>query len=228
MNIDEIFPKKEGECLDSFVQEKYEKEHCKMNPAKDVILNGSKYSLNLDEYKILKKVAKKSKIRMSEIEDYEPKRAFTKYLGVEIENSRITKIHLNNCGLKSMKFLKHFKNLNSINLSNNEISKIDGLDGLKELKSLYLMNNNICEIAGLKNSHSLEELNLQSNKISKINELSCLMNLKILILSYNPLPSLDGLNGLKNLSALCLQGIKTVYENELLEKLCNEGTVVTL
>jgi len=99
--------------------------------------------------------------------------------------------------------LKYFKYLSSLNLSNNKITKISLIYGLN-LKYLYLENNIIYNIDGLKNLKNLHYLNLSNNKIIDISVLGYLKKLSYLSLNINNIINISVLRYLKNLRELDL------------------------
>ena len=79
-------------------------------------------------------------------------------------------------------------------LSDNELTDISGIKLFKNLKILYLDSNNISDISVLKDLNNLIELYLTNNNISDISALKNLNNLKELYLNNN--------NKIKNISVI--------------------------
>jgi Leucine-rich repeat (LRR) protein len=100
-----------------------------------------------------------------------------------------------------------------LDLSNKNIkdtSSIGKLDSLNNLKTLFLNNNQITTIEGLKHLSCLEHLILSENKISKIESLASLSKLKTLLLDKNQITRIEGLEQLRELTQLYLD------ENEII------------
>merc|ERR1711977_336994 len=76
----------------------------------------------------------------------------------EAHLARISHVALNNKGITSMEGLAHvsLKSCSVMYLYDNSISTMEGLHQLSSLKDLYLQNNNIDEINGLRYNTGLQ------------------------------------------------------------------------
>ena len=91
--------------------------------------------------------------------------------------------------------ISKLENLNWLNLiSNIKLNGYEEIFDLKKLKSLYLSNDGIEEIKGIKNLEQLETLSLASNNIVDISELKNLENITSLKLNNNKIEDISKLN----------------------------------
>ena len=107
-------------------------------------------------------------------------------------------------------------NINSNNiiqlfLWNNELTDISGVKLFKNVKHLYLENNNIIDISVVKNLNKLQNLDISNNQITDISSVQYLNNLQFLNISNLELKSdqIQYINSLKNLETLlCKNGFE--------------------
>ena len=107
-------------------------------------------------------------------------------------------------------------------LSNNELTDISGIRLFKNLKELYLSNNKLTDISVLKDLNKLKTLNLSyNNKIKDISNLKNLNNLQYLCIQYLKLEldQIKYIQSLKNLEKLyCENGFKDMKVIKQLNK----------
>ena len=105
-------------------------------------------------------------------------------------------------------------NLNDIiklYLNDNKLTDITGIKLFKNLISLNLENNELTDISVLKDLNKLKTLSIGKNKITDISAVQYLNKLKILSISNLELPSdqIQYINSLNNLESLgCYNGFK--------------------
>lgn len=149
------------------------------------------------------------------------------YFDIIIEDNKITRIKLQNLGIKdlpnsiaNLKALKGifwiseelnqipkslFKiknNLENLCLSGIGLTKMEGVQSFKNLKTLSLGGNKISKIEGLETLTELKELSLNGNQISRIENLDTLQKLESLFLKYNQINKIEGLEQLISLNEL--------------------------
>ena len=98
-------------------------------------------------------------------------------------------------------------NIEELWLSNNELTDISGIRLFKNVKELYLYNNKLTNISVIKNLNNLKILNLSSSNNSKIKNISVIQylnNLETLNIGYLELKSdqIQYINKCKNLKIL--------------------------
>jgi len=130
----------------------------------------------------------------------------------------MNKINLNNLELKTFteQDALDYCQLNSINpeditelyLNDNELTDISGVKLFKNLKELYLNYNKLKNILVLKDLNKLERLNLNNNKITDILILKNLNKLETLYLSYNELTDISVIQYLNNLIILGIRNLR--------------------
>ncbi|CAL6002398.1 leucine-rich_repeat domain-containing protein [Hexamita inflata] len=111
----------------------------------------------------------------------------------------LTKLYMQECGLRNIELISSLVNLKELDLSQNrdiDLSQLQQVRSLTKLTMLYSGLTNIDQIAQLIN---LEVLNISDNQLLTINSIGSLVNLKELNISYNkqidiaPLKDLVGL-----------------------------------
>ena len=98
----------------------------------------------------------------------------------------------------TLTFLQH------VNLSINRLKTLEPIQ-LPRLKKLYLDENRLRDIEGVKDHRGLELLSVKKNKIKHLNGVEGLTKLKELYLDENSIKSMDGLGRLPSLEILSLQ-----------------------
>lgn len=102
--------------------------------------------------------------------------------------------------------------LTTLYLADNKITSISGLKELPSLKKLHLRKNELAELPGIPNLPSLEYLNLRETKLEKLEEVKGLKSmtaLKDLNLLGTPIEeTLD--KGLKKEILIVLEGVKLI------------------
>lgn len=111
--------------------------------------------------------------------------------------------------------------LNVLDMSYNVIRDMSPVHFCPNLTELYLAQNKITEIKGLKNLTKLRKLDLGANRIRKMDEeeLSSLVNLEDLWLGKNKIENIGGISKLTKLRRLDVQSNRlTVVENLISQK----------
>ena len=96
-------------------------------------------------------------------------------------------------------------------LRNNELTDISGIKLFKNLKKLYLDYNRVTDISGIKLFKNLRLLYLNNNEITDIfvlKDLKNLKNLKILNISNNQIKDISVIQYLKNLKTLRIDNLE--------------------
>ncbi|CAL6004831.1 Conserved_hypothetical protein [Hexamita inflata] len=118
--------------------------------------------------------------------------------------SSLTKLTVNNCGLKNLNGIQIMIQLKELNLSLNLIIDISMLAPLVHLQVLDLGKNNIKQISVLSNFKQLNQLDLSENLIEDISSLKNLQQMQILDLSYNNIKCVSDLVNLIKITKLNL------------------------
>lgn len=108
------------------------------------------------------------------------------------------------------------ESLKVLDMSYNVIRSMEPVRFCPNLTELYLANNKLKSLEGLKNLYSLRKIDLGANRIRVMNpdELSGLINLEELWLGKNKIEKIQGLEKLKKLRRLDIQSNRlTVIEN---------------
>ena len=116
----------------------------------------------------------------------------------------ITKLELDNNKIEILEDIDFPTGITKLDLSYNEINKIS-LE-IDNLRYVYLNNNNISDISGIKvpNAKTNRELNLADNNIKEINAEWTNGGIDTLVLSNNNISSIDNVVWPKNLDSLAL------------------------
>ncbi|GAA5978828.1 hypothetical protein JCM5350_004835 [Sporobolomyces pararoseus] len=115
--------------------------------------------------------------------------------------------------LKSVKGLEGLDAITSLDLSFNLLRSVSPLNDASESSSyaypnlthLYLIQNKLSKIEGVKDRHSLTYLEYGGNRIRTIENLPISTNLKSLFLGKNKITKIEGLEGLTGLRTLSIQ-----------------------
>ncbi|GAA5840970.1 hypothetical protein JCM9279_001276 [Rhodotorula babjevae] len=115
--------------------------------------------------------------------------------------------------LKSVKGLEDLDSLESLDLSFNLLRSVAPLDdpspdspfALKHLTHLYLIQNKLTKIEGVRHRDSLTYLEYGGNRIRTIENLPVSANLRSLFLGKNKITKIEGLEGLTGLRTLSIQ-----------------------
>ena len=102
-------------------------------------------------------------------------------------------------------------NITELYLSDNQLTDITGIKLFKNLKELYIHSNLIKDISVLKDLNKLETLILNNNQLTDVSVLQNLNKLEILNINYLELESnqIIYIKSLKNLKFLgCINGFK--------------------
>ena len=118
--------------------------------------------------------------------------------------------------------------LMSLTLSSNQIENLSPLSKLNSLEALDLSENQISNLRSLKDLSSLTTLNLSDNAIVNLRYLSDLSSLLTLNLSNNEITDVSPLRGLRSLTTLNLLGNAGITNPEVLYKLKQGGTNISL
>ena len=95
-----------------------------------------------------------------------------------------------------------------IYLNNNELTDISGIKLFKNLKDLHIDSNELTVISSIKFLDNLGFLSLNNNKITDISVLINLKNLEILGIGKNYLKDISPVQYLKNLIVLGIENLK--------------------
>ena len=93
-------------------------------------------------------------------------------------------------------------------LYNNELTDITGIKLFKNLEKLYLNNNELINISVLKNLNKLKILILTNNKLTDISIVKYLKNLEILYLKNNEITDISIIMNFKNLKTLDITNLQ--------------------
>lgn len=112
-----------------------------------------------------------------------------------IDNVLLKMVHLQwlDFSFNSIRVIEHLDNLRNLHklyLVNNKIKKMNGLRGLTKLKMLELGSNRIRVIEGLDDLVELEELWLGKNKIRTLENMDKLVRLRLLSIQSNRITSI--------------------------------------
>jgi hypothetical protein len=117
---------------------------------------------------------------------------------------KISTLEAKGRGIKDLTGLEKCTNLLLLDLANNEISNLAPIKDLVELQSLTLSGNKIADITPLMSLNKLQYLDLTHNEVSALQPLSAMTRLSALYLAENKIEELAPLAGLANLSSLDL------------------------
>jgi internalin A len=109
-------------------------------------------------------------------------------------------------GIKSLQGLEHCRSLALIELAENEIVDLAPIKDLTVLQSVDFANNKIVDVKPLEGLVGLQYLELSANSIVDVTPLSALENMRSLYLSGNQVKDLAALSGLKKMWSLYLDG----------------------
>ena len=141
----------------------------------------------------------------------------------------LTTLNLSGNEIVTLSPLSKLVALETLNLSENEIRSISSLSGLTSLTDLNLSDNQISSVSSLSKLVALETLNLADNEISSLSSLSGLSALTDLNLSNNTkIKDVLPLQGLSSLTTLNLSGNTDITNAEVLYRLEQGGTNVTV
>jgi len=143
----------------------------------------------------------------------------------QINNNKMNIIELENLELQTFteQDVVDYCQINNLNpdnitelwLRNNELTDISGIKEFKNLEELYLFNNKLTDISIIKIFKNLRHLNIGYNLIKDISVIKYLNNLKYLNIKYLELESdqIQYINSLKKLEELlCKDGFKKFKE----------------
>ena len=147
--------------------------------------------------------------------------------GLEIATS-LTRLTLSNNQITSLSPLSRLTSLETLELSDNEIVSLSSLSGLTNLTDLNLSANQISSISSLSRLTRLESLDLSKNEIVSLSSLSGLSSLTSLDLSDNQITNVFPLRDLSSLTDLYLSDNPDITNAEVLYKLEQGGTTITL
>ena len=142
--------------------------------------------------------------------------------------TNLTTLTLSNNQIASLSPLSRLTSLETLELSDNQISSISSLSGLSSLTTLNLSANQISSISSLSRLTRLESLDLSKNEIVSLSSLSGLSSLTSLDLSDNQITNVFPLRDLSSLTDLYLDGNPDITNAEVLYKLEQGGTTITL
>ena len=130
----------------------------------------------------------------------------------------MNKIILNSLKLKTFteQNAEDYCQINNINpdniielyLYNNELTDISGIRLLKNLKELDLGHNQIGDISVIQYLNKLKYLNIRNNKIKNIFFVKDLSNLKSLGISYNKIKDISVIQSLNKLKKLSINNLE--------------------
>ena len=149
---------------------------------------------------------------------------------VDMQRQTFTTFSAPRRSISNITGLETATNLTSLELNGNEIASLTPLAKLVNLETLNLADNkNISSISSLSKLIHLTDLNLSANKISSLTSLSGLTALTTLNLSNNVrIKDVLPLQGLRSLRTLNLSGNTDITNGEVLYKLRQGGTAITL
>lgn len=122
------------------------------------------------------------------------------------DGEKVTKMKINNKGLKDISPLIKFQNLEELDLTDNQISDLAPLSKITSLKNLYLGVNKINNLTPISNTISLTNLELWGNQIKDISPLSSLVSLNDLDLKFNQISDISPISAITKLQYLALNG----------------------
>ena len=141
----------------------------------------------------------------------------------------MNKINLNNLELKifTEQDALDYCQINNINpdnitelyLQNNRLIDISGIKLFKNIEALYLEYNKLTDISVLNNLNKLETLLISNNQIKDISVLKDLKNLEILNISNNQIKDISVIQYLKNLQILRIDNLE--LESDLFKYIKN-------
>jgi len=106
--------------------------------------------------------------------------------------------------------------LKILDMSYNVIREMDPVRFCPNLVELYLANNKIKTLSGLKNLSCLKKIDLGANRLRKMDELSGLTNLEELWLGKNKIEKIEGISSLTKLRRLDVQSNRLTSVENLL------------
>jgi internalin A len=105
-------------------------------------------------------------------------------------------------GIKSLEGLQHCKQIMLIDLEDNEITDLAPLKELKLLQSITLAGNKITDLKPLQDLVKTQLLDISRNEVSDLSPLTGMQNLRDLWAARNKLTSLDPIKDLKKIWSL--------------------------
>ena len=114
----------------------------------------------------------------------------------------ISVIHGNKLGIKSIEGVQHCVSVAEIRLAENEIEDLAPLKNLKRLQSLSLEKNNISDITAVGTLAPLQYLNLEHNRVKDISPLKGLAKMNSLYLTDNRIGDISMLGNLNKVWSL--------------------------
>lgn len=129
----------------------------------------------------------------------------------------VTQISCNYYQIDSLEGIEQFYNLEGLSLYNNNVSNLAPIRNLTKLTSLNLFNNDVTSISNLSKLTKLNFLDLRNNAITSVAALSNLKALESLSLSNNQISNVTPLASLPILRSLTISNNSITNISDLLE-----------